>query len=94
MVYLRHPEDPIPLIAEGIWEGVAVTAPRGSNGFGYDPMFYVPSHQCTSAELSPEVKNRISHRAQALSTLIMRLNECFSSRKIRVRLELILFYTH
>lgn len=74
MVFLRHVEDPVPIIAEGIWEGIAVTVPKGQNGFGYDPMFYVPTHNCTSAELSPEIKNRISHRGQALQKLIAKLN--------------------
>lgn len=74
MVFLRHAEDPVPLIAEGIWDGIAVTAPKGQNGFGYDPMFYVPAHNCTSAELPPEIKNRISHRGQALQKLIAQLN--------------------
>lgn len=74
MVFLRHAEDPVPLIAEGIWDGIAVTDPKGKNGFGYDPMFYVPTHKCTSAELPPEVKNRISHRGQALQKLISQIN--------------------
>lgn len=69
MVYLRHADDPVPIIAEGIWNGIAVTEPRGENGFGYDPMFYLPERGCTSAELEPEVKNRISHRGQALREL-------------------------
>jgi XTP/dITP diphosphohydrolase len=73
MVYLQHADDPVPIIAEGIWNGIAVTEPRGKNGFGYDPMFYVPEHNCTSAELSPEVKNRISHRGQALQKLVEQL---------------------
>jgi XTP/dITP diphosphohydrolase len=73
MVYLRHAEDPIPLIAEGVWEGTALTTPRGTNGFGYDPMFYVPRHHCTSAELPPETKNSLSHRGQALRRLVAQL---------------------
>ena len=73
MVYLRHTEDPTPLIAEGVWEGIAVTTPRGTNGFGYDPIFYVPTHHCTSAELPPETKNRLSHRGQALRSLVAQL---------------------
>ena len=73
MVYLRHAEDPIPLIAEGIWEGIAVTTPSGNNGFGYDPVFYVPTHLCTSAELAPEIKNKLSHRGQALRSLVAQL---------------------
>lgn len=74
MVFLRHTEDPVPLIAEGIWNGIAVTVPKGENGFGYDPMFYVPTHNCTSAELPPAIKNRISHRGQALQKLVAQLN--------------------
>ena len=73
MVFIRHAEDPIPLIAEGIWEGIAVSTPAGTNGFGYDPMFYVPTHHRTSAELPPKTKNRISHRGQALRRLVTRL---------------------
>ncbi len=70
MVCLRHPADPVPLIAEGIWEGIALAETRGDNGFGYDPMFFLPDYGCTSAELEPEVKNRLSHRGQALRKLI------------------------
>jgi len=69
LVYLRHVNDPTPLICQGTWEGRILFAPRGSNGFGYDPVFYVPTHDCTSAELSPEVKNALSHRGQALRKL-------------------------
>ena len=78
IVYLRHECDPIPVIAEGIWEGRLITDPRGENGFGYDPIFYVSSYQCTSAELSPEIKNKISHRGQALMQLLPKLNEIYS----------------
>jgi XTP/dITP diphosphohydrolase len=73
MVYLRHPRDPTPLICQGTWEGRVLFAPRGSNGFGYDPVFYVPGHECSAAELPPEVKNRLSHRGQALRKLIAAL---------------------
>lgn len=73
MVYLRHANDPTPIIAPGTWHGYIVTEPVGTAGFGYDPCFFVPEHQCTSAQLSPEVKNRISHRAQALSHLMTQL---------------------
>lgn len=79
MVYLRHAEDPIPLIAEGLWEGVAITTPRGKNGFGYDPMFYVAAHHCTSAELPPDTKNRLSHRGQALRRLVAQLQVLYPS---------------
>ncbi|NOY72449.1 MAG: RdgB/HAM1 family non-canonical purine NTP pyrophosphatase [Gammaproteobacteria bacterium] len=69
IVYLRHQHDPTPLICSGTWEGRILESSRGSNGFGYDPVFYVPTHQCASAELSPEIKNTLSHRAQALQCL-------------------------
>lgn len=78
MVYLRHEYDPVPIIAHGVWEGQLITDPKGSNGFGYDPMFYVSSQQCTSAELTPEIKNKLSHRGQALTHLLGKLNEVYS----------------
>lgn len=73
IVYLRHALDPMPVIAEGTWEGYIISTPRGSHGFGYDPVFYVPTHDRTSAELEPDEKNRISHRGQALAMLADRL---------------------
>lgn len=69
IVYLRHANDPMPVICTGTWEGRILHEPKGIQGFGYDPLFYVPTHHCASAELPPEVKNQISHRAQALSAL-------------------------
>jgi len=69
MVYMRHAEDPTPLVCQGTWEGRILTAPRGENGFGYDPLFLVPSHGCTAAELDSATKNAISHRGQALRRL-------------------------
>lgn len=69
LVYLRHAEDPTPLICQGTWEGRILTEPRGTNGFGYDPVFFVPTHGCSSAELDAETKNRLSHRGQALRQL-------------------------
>ena len=69
LVYLRHAADPTPLICQGTWEGVILREPRGENGFGYDPVFLVPTHGCTAAELEPAVKNRLSHRGQALRQL-------------------------
>ena len=77
MVYLRHEEDPIPVIAEGVWEGQLLIDPKGQNGFGYDPIFYVSSHQCTSAELPPEIKNKLSHRGQALRKLLEQLSSLY-----------------
>lgn len=75
MVCLRHAHDPTPLICQGTWEGRILFAPRGDNGFGYDPVFYVPTHDCSSAELPPEVKNALSHRGQALRKLLTALHE-------------------
>lgn len=69
MVYMRHAQDPTPLICQGTWEGRILTAPHGEGGFGYDPIFYVPTHGCSSAELPAEEKNRLSHRGQALRKL-------------------------
>lgn len=73
MALIRHADDPSPIIAEGSWEGVIVESPAGDNGFGYDPVFYVPQEQCTAAQLSDERKNMLSHRGQALSILAARL---------------------
>ena len=70
MVYLRHENDPVPLICQGTWEGYIDFQPSGENGFGYDPVFVVPQHNCTAAELSPQVKNQLSHRGQALQKLM------------------------
>lgn len=74
LVYMRHKGDPMPLICEGTWEGKILHDLSGPNGFGYDPLFYVPTHGCSSAELDPAEKNRISHRALALQKLITVLN--------------------
>jgi XTP/dITP diphosphohydrolase len=70
IVMLQHATDPMPLIAQGVWEGKVLFEPKGSNGFGYDPLFYVPEHDCSSAELLPGIKNAISHRGQALRQLV------------------------
>lgn len=75
MVYLRHGLDPTPLVCDGVWEGRLLRAPRGSQGFGYDPIFFVPTHDCTCAELAPAEKNRISHRARAAQALSQALRE-------------------
>lgn len=69
IVLLRHALDSMPLICTGTWDGFIMDAEAGNNGFGYDPLFYVPDYKCTSAELDPEQKNRISHRGQALRKL-------------------------
>jgi XTP/dITP diphosphohydrolase len=75
IVLVRHADDPEPLIAEGRWHGEVGIAPRGANGFGYDPYFHLPAFGRTAAELSPEEKNAVSHRGQALKHLVARLIE-------------------
>ena len=75
MVYMRHGEDPTPLICQGTWEGRILLEPRGDNGFGYDPLFHVPTHSCSSAELEPDVKNALSHRGQALRLMLAALRQ-------------------
>lgn len=76
IVLIRHANDPLPLIAQGTWEGSILEQSLGENGFGYDPVFWVPTHQQASAELTPEEKNAISHRGQALSNLTAMLRSC------------------
>lgn len=73
MVFMAHAQDPTPLICQGSWEGRILFTPQGGNGFGYDPVFFVPGENCAAAELSPEVKNRLSHRGQALAKLLAAL---------------------
>ncbi len=75
LVYLRHPDDPTPVICQGTWEGFIARSPRGDNGFGYDPLFYLPRFDCTAAQLPPAEKNRLSHRGQALRQLIATLTD-------------------
>ena len=75
LVYMRHALDPTPVIAQGTWEGRILTTPRGENGFGYDPIFHVPGEDCSAAELPADIKNRLSHRGQALQNLLQRLQE-------------------
>jgi XTP/dITP diphosphohydrolase len=74
-VFMRHANDPTPLICQGTWEGRILFSARGENGFGYDPVFYVPTHDCSSAELPAEVKNALSHRGQALRKLLAALQQ-------------------
>lgn len=73
LVYMRHADDPVPLICHGAWEGYILEEPRGEHGFGYDPLFLVPSEHCSAAELPREKKNQISHRAQAMALLVEQL---------------------
>ena len=73
MVFVKSASDLSPVIVEKLWEGELLREPVGENGFGYDPVFYLPDHGCSSAQLEPEVKNEISHRGQALSDLLKQL---------------------
>jgi XTP/dITP diphosphohydrolase len=71
---MRNAADPSPVICEGSWEGSIILEPRGAGGFGYDPYFYLADQGCTSAELSAELKNQLSHRGQALRELLEKLS--------------------
>lgn len=74
LVFVRHADDPQPLIAQGEWHGEILAAPRGQGGFGYDPLFLVPELNATVAEIPTDVKNRVSHRGKALQELVARLS--------------------
>jgi XTP/dITP diphosphohydrolase len=78
IVYMRHADDPSPIIVQESWEGVIQLDRKGDNGFGYDPYFYLPEHNCTSAELDPVEKNRISDRGKALVKLLELLKERYN----------------
>ncbi len=80
IVFVRHAEDASPLVASGTWEGTILEAPRGSGGFGYDPLFVPRGFERTAAELEPELKNQLSHRGQALAALVQRLRNEPSAR--------------
>lgn len=80
LAFMRHAEDPTPILCHGVWEGVILTEPQGDGGFGYDPLFFVPSHNCASAQLAKEEKNRISHRGKAMQELLQKLSAISSSR--------------
>ena len=70
LVFMRSHTDPVPIITQGSWEGRILEKPRGNGGFGYDPLFYVPTHNCSGGELELDVKNTISHRAIALQAML------------------------
>mgnify|MGYP001825554216 FL=1 len=74
LVYIRHADDPTPIICQGTWEGRILGTVQGEAGFGYDPLFYVPDEACSAAELAAERKNEISHRGQALRCLLAALS--------------------
>jgi XTP/dITP diphosphohydrolase len=75
LVFVRHADDPQPIITEGEWHGEIVDTPQGENGFGYDPYFWVPEKGCTAAQLPADDKNAMSHRGKALRLLMERLRE-------------------
>lgn len=76
IVYMRHGDDPTPIICQGTWEGRIATESRGDQGFGYDPIFYVTETDCHAAELDKLTKNRISHRGKAIASLLLQLQTC------------------
>ncbi len=73
IVYLKHYADPAPILCQGVWQGNIILTPQGEHGFGYDPIFWVSEHHCTSAQLIPEMKNQLSHRGKAIQQLIQQL---------------------
>jgi XTP/dITP diphosphohydrolase len=73
LTFMRHASDPVPVIAQGLWSGRILDASQGDQGFGYDPLFYVPDQACSAAQLAPEAKNRLSHRARASAQLLAQL---------------------
>lgn len=75
LVYLEHPADPTPIVCQGSWEGSILREPQGEQGFGYDPLFWVASKNCSSAELDRDDKNAMSHRGKALRKLIQQMSE-------------------
>lgn len=75
LVLMRHENDPTPIVCHGQWEGRILTEAHGENGFGYDPVFFVPEHQCASAELEPAMKKQLSHRGKALKKLFATLSQ-------------------
>ena len=81
IAYLHHPEDPLPILAQGLWYGEILLDGRGTNGFGYDPLFYIPQLGKTAAEMEAEEKNRISHRALALANFAQQYSERYRSFK-------------
>jgi XTP/dITP diphosphohydrolase len=73
LVLVRHPDDPHPIVADGIWLGEVVDSPCGEHGFGYDPHFFLPEYSLTAAQIEPALKNTVSHRAKALQQLLAKI---------------------
>lgn len=78
LVFMRHAGDPVPLVSQGKWQGEILKSREGYGGFGYDPVFNVPSHNCTAAQLDKAEKNRISHRGNALAILLASMRNTFA----------------
>jgi XTP/dITP diphosphohydrolase len=78
LVFMRHADDPVPLVSQGKWQGEILNSREGDGGFGYDPVFNVPSHNCTAAQLDKAEKNRISHRGNALAILLETMRNTFA----------------
>lgn len=83
IVYMRHADDPTPIICQGSWEGHITEEASGTDGFGYDPIFFAPETNCTSAELAKAEKNRLSHRGKALKQLLPRLTTAMEGTESR-----------
>jgi XTP/dITP diphosphohydrolase len=73
LAFVRHETDPTPIVIQGTWEGELLNAPQGENGFGYDPIFWVEQHQCSSAELTKDQKNALSHRGKAVAEFVKKM---------------------
>lgn len=78
LVFMRHADDPVPLISQGFWHGDITQDIQGDGGFGYDPVFYVPDQGCTAAQLEKDVKNKLSHRGQAMQGLLAQMRQIFA----------------
>ncbi len=78
LVMMRHADDPVPVISQGEWHGSITEIQQGHEGFGYDPVFYVDTHECTAAQLQKDQKNQISHRGQALKQLMKQMRQVFA----------------
>lgn len=83
IAYVRHYNDPIPIICQAQWDGLLLTKPQGKGGFGYDPIFYIPDLHCTAAELEAHVKNKISHRAKALTQFVEQFKVAYPELKLK-----------
>jgi XTP/dITP diphosphohydrolase len=84
MVWVAFADDPTPTITQKMWWGKVIESPQGEHGFGYDPHFFLPEHQCTAAQMPKELKNRVSHRAQATEALLFELQQRLGLKKVAV----------